>query len=184
MNLLSRMTNYTRAPGDPVVVTPGPSVKPAADQMARGLGLFSLALGAFELAAPRAITRFLGMEGHENLVRAYGAREIVSGMTSLSTEKELGLWSRVFGDALDIATLMAACRYTNPKKENVALTLAAVVALTLLDLGSANAQKVAHSRHRGRRRDYSDRSGFPGGAILARGKALERQRNETTGAIK
>ncbi|GGA74816.1 hypothetical protein GCM10011385_31050 [Nitratireductor aestuarii] len=184
MKLFSRMSDIARSPGDPVVITPGPSVKPAADQMARGLGWFSLALGAFELAAPRTITRFLGMEGHENLIRAYGAREIAAGMTSLSTEKELGLWSRVFGDALDIATLMAACRYSNPKRENVALALAVVVGITLLDLGSANAQTMTHSRRKGRHRDYSDRSGFPGGAIMARGKALERQRSETTGAIR
>lgn len=183
MSLLSRMPDYVRSPGDPVVIMSGPSVKPAADHMARSLGWFSLALGAFELAAPRAITRFLGMEGHETLVRAYGAREIVAGMASLSTEREVGLWSRVFGDALDIATLLAACRYTNPKKENVALALAAVVAITLIDLGSANAQRITHSRHRGTPRDYSDRSGFPGGPAGARGKALEWQRSERAGAL-
>lgn len=183
MKLFSRMSDIARSPRDPVVITPGPSVKPVADRMARGLGWFSLALGALELAAPRAITRFLGMEGHESLVRAYGAREIAAGMTSLSTEKELGLWSRVFGDALDIATLVAACRYNNPKRDNVALALAVVAGIALLDLGSANAQTVTHSRQRDKNRDYSDRSGFPGGAIMARGKAVQRQRSEIAGTL-
>jgi len=53
------------------------------------------------------VTRALGMEGHEGLVRAYGAREVSAGMLALFTERSLGLWSRVAGDALDIATVMA-----------------------------------------------------------------------------
>lgn len=178
MKFLPKRSDFVRAPGDPVVIVSGPSAKPAADQMARGLGWFSLALGAFQLAAPRAITRVLGIEGHENLVRTYGAREIVTGMVSLSTEREVGLWSRVFGDAIDIATLMAACRYGNPKRENVAIALAAVVAITLIDLGSANAQTVTHSRGKGRHRDYGERSGFPGGVIAARGTAIKRRDRE------
>jgi len=180
MNFLSRMSNIARSPGDPVVIQSGPKVQPAADRMARAMGWFSLALGAVELAAPRAITRFLGMEGHENLIRAYGAREIAAGMTSLSTEKEAGLWSRVFGDAIDIATLLAVCRKGNPKKENVAIALVAVVGITLIDLASANAHTITHSRRKGRKLDYSGRSGFPGGLSSARGKAARKP--ETLGA--
>ena len=41
------------------------------------------------------------MEGHETLVRAFGAREIVSGIMSLSVDKNAGLWARVGGDGLD-----------------------------------------------------------------------------------
>lgn len=174
MNFLPRVKNIARSPGDPMIIRRGPSVQPAADKMARGLGWFSLALGALELAAPRAITRFLGMEGHENLIRVCGAREIAAGMTSLSTEKEAGLWSRVFGDALDIVTLLAVCRDSNPKRQNVAVALAAVVAITLIDLGSANANTITHSRRKGQRRDYRDRSGFPQGVRAARGRAASR----------
>ena len=37
----------------------------ATDTLARGLGLFSIALGVVEVAAPRALARALGMEGQE-----------------------------------------------------------------------------------------------------------------------
>lgn len=181
MNFLSRKSDIARSPGDPVVLRAGPNVQPASDRMARGLGWFSLALGALELAAPRTITRFLGIEGHENLIRVYGVREIAAGMTSLSTEKEAGLWSRVVGDGIDIVTLLAALRKTNPKKENVAIALLTVVAITVIDLGSANAQTITHSRRRGRRVDYSNRSGFPGGVSAARGHAV--RSNDRTGAV-
>ena len=41
-----------------------------------GLGLFSIALGAAELLAPKRITRALESEGHEGLVKGFGAREV------------------------------------------------------------------------------------------------------------
>lgn len=169
MNILPRVADLARSPGDPKIVEAGPSVRPVADDMARALGWFSIALGAVELFAPQALTRFLGMEGKEGLLRAYGAREIAAGMTSLSTEKAAGLWSRVGGDILDIATLLPAYRDDNPKKQNVGLALAAVIAITLVDLGSAKANIATHARRRGEGRDFSDRSGFPQGVEDARG---------------
>jgi hypothetical protein len=54
----------------------------AADRLGRALGWFSIGLGVTELLAPRLITRALGMQGSEGLVRAYGAREIGSGLLS------------------------------------------------------------------------------------------------------
>jgi hypothetical protein len=42
------------------------------DALARGLGVFSFALGLYELLAARSLTRALGMRGNETLVRAYG----------------------------------------------------------------------------------------------------------------
>ena len=49
------------------------------DTLARGLGMFSIGLGLAEVFAARSLTRFLGMEGHETLIRAYGLREIANG---------------------------------------------------------------------------------------------------------
>lgn len=106
MNVLSRLANYARSPGDPTILKAGPSVRPAADEAARVLGWFSIGLGALQLGAPHAIARFLGMQGREGLVRVYGLREIAAGMTSLSTDKEAGLWSRAGGDVMDILTLL------------------------------------------------------------------------------
>ena len=109
MNAMSNLANLARSEGDPKVISTGQSSLTPADRFGKALGWFSLGLGLMEILAPRTVTRRLGMEGHEGLVRAYGAREIGAGILSLSVsgERSLGLWSRVAGDALDIATVMA-----------------------------------------------------------------------------
>lgn len=169
MAFLSRLADHARSPGDPRTIRTGPSVRPVPDQMARLLGWFSIGLGVAELVAPHAITRLLGMQGREGLVRAFGTREIAAGMTSLSTEKAAGLWSRVGGDMMDIAALMTAYRDDNPQKQNVGVVLAAIAAITLIDLGAAGS--VTHARGKRESRDYGDRSGFPQGVDQARGSA-------------
>ena len=58
-----------------------------AHSMARGLGWFSIGLGLAEVLAPRALTRGLGMEGSEQLVQAYGLREIATGIGILSSDQ-------------------------------------------------------------------------------------------------
>ena len=96
------------------------------DALARGLGVFSIALGLIEVVAPRALARFLGMEGSEALIRGYGLREIATGVGILaSNDPTPWIWGRVAGDGLDIATLMTGYEGDNPKKDNVTLALAA-----------------------------------------------------------
>jgi len=141
--------------------------------LARALGWFSIGLGLTELLAPRVLTRWLGMEGSEALVRAYGVREIGAGIMTLSPDKGLGLQSRVAGDALDIATLLPAMRSDNPKRDNVAIALAMVAGVTLLDIAGAKAVKTDQSRSDRPRRSYRDRSGFPKGLEHARGAARD-----------
>src|SRR4051812_41320663 len=78
------------------------------EALARGLGWFSLALGALEVMAPRQVTRPLGMAGHEPLCMTYGLREIVTGVGILTSHDPTPwLWGRVVGDALDLATVAA-----------------------------------------------------------------------------
>ena len=86
------------------------------------------------------------MEGKEALVRAYGVRELGHGIVSLSPDKHLGLWSRVAGDGLDIATLMTAMRHDNPKRDNVGIALAAVLGVTMLDIVGAQGVTARHGR--------------------------------------
>ncbi|GEN00713.1 hypothetical protein J3A76_007015 [Methylobacterium sp. PvP109] len=143
------------------------------DSLAKGLGWFSLGLGLTELLAPGRITRALGMEGKEALVRVYGAREIGSGILSLSVDKNVGLWSRVAGDGLDIATVLTALRPDNPKRGNVAVALALLVGITAVDLIDAQTSTARHSRAVGRKRSYRDRSGFPRGVQASRGAARD-----------
>jgi hypothetical protein len=174
---MTYISNIVRSEGDPKVLRAGPSSLTAPDRVGKALGWFSLGLGLVELLAPHHITRALGMEGQEILVRAYGAREIGSGVLSLSTEKNLGLWSRVGGDGIDIATLMTALRDDNPRKQNVAAALAMVAGITLLDLMAAQGTMARHSRTSGDRNIYRNRTGFPRGLASARGAAKEFQVN-------
>ena len=167
------LSNIARSKGDPKVIRSGPSSLGTSDGLARGLGWFSIGLGLTELLAPELITRTLGMHGREGLVRAYGAREIASGMLSLSVDKQAGLWSRVAGDGLDIATVLTALRPDNPKRDNVTITLAMLLGITALDVIGAQSTTSRHSRAKGEARRYNDRSGFPRGLQGARGAARD-----------
>ena len=171
--MMTYLSNIARSEGDPKVLRSGPSSLGTSDQLAKALGWFSLGLGLTELIAPGSITRALGMQGKEGLVRAYGAREIGSGILTLSPDKQVGLWSRVAGDGLDIATLMGGLRDDNPKRDNVAVALAMVLGVTLLDVIGAQSTAARHSRNRGERRLYRERTGFPRGVQAARGAARD-----------
>ena len=168
---MTYIPNITHLKGDPKVLHSGGSSLAATDQLGRLLGWFSIGLGLVELFAPRRITRALGVEGNESLVRAYGAREISSGILSLSVDKQVGLWSRVVGDGLDMATLATAFHPSNSKRHAVGLALAMVLGITLLDLTSAGGIAVRHGSRRDNWRRYQDRTGFPGGIEKARGAA-------------
>ncbi|MBK3802083.1 hypothetical protein GAY33_23190 [Azospirillum brasilense] len=167
------ISNIARSKGDPKVLHSGPSSLGASDRLARALGWYSIGLGLTELFAAKRITRALGMEGKEALVRAYGVRELGHGIVSLSPDKHLGLWSRVAGDGLDIATLMTAMRHDNPKRDNVGIALAAVLGVTLLDIIGAQGVTARHRRPHDRPRSYRDRTGFPQGVQAARGAARD-----------
>jgi hypothetical protein len=173
--MLEKVSNIARSKGDPKVISTGPSSFGASDRMARNLGWFSLGLGALEILAPQRITRALGMEGQESLVRAYGFREVASGMLSLSAEKQAGLWSRVAGDGLDMATLMKGFHDDNPKKGNVAMAMMMVGGITLLDIAVAKDVSARHARPAGRPRLYHDRTGFPKGMAASRGIAARKK---------
>jgi hypothetical protein len=171
MGYISTISNVVRSKGDPKVISSGRGSLAPSDRLARALGWFSIGLGLSELLAPRLITRSVGLQGKEGLVRAYGAREIGSGLLSLAPEKGMGLWSRVAGDFLDIATLTGALRRDNPKRSQAQLALAVLVAVTAIDLVGAQGVSARHRRNGGDRHKYRDRSGFPQGVQKARDAA-------------
>lgn len=152
-----------------------------AHSMARGLGWFSIGLGLAEILAPRALTRRLGMEGREQIVRAYGMREIATGIGILSSTHPVPwIWGRLGGDALDLATLATGLQQDSPKKENVELALVAVAGITALDvLCGASLARHSLARHaspKPRRRpaiDYHRRTGFPKPPEQMRGAARD-----------
>lgn len=172
--MLSKVAGIARLPGDPKVIETGPSSLKPADQLGRALGWFSMGLGLTELLAPKVLTRWLGVEGKEGLVRAYGAREIASGVMCLSVNNDYGAFTRVAGDAIDLATLAAAYRDDNPKKANVGIAMAAVAGIAIVDALAGQSIRSLHSRKGEPVRDYSDRTGFPKGASYSRGKASGR----------
>jgi len=99
-----------------------------------GLGLFSLALGAAELFAARRIATALDAEDHARLVRGFGVREIVAGVGLLAAPANAsGVWSRVAGDALDLAALGAAAR-RSPANRVIWGAIGFVVVATALDV--------------------------------------------------
>jgi hypothetical protein len=164
-----------RPAGDGHLMTGSAPLPPeTAHKLAEGLGWFSIALGLTELLAPRALTRSLGMEGHEGLVQAYGVREIATGLGILSSDQPAPwIWGRVGGDALDLATLGAGLTPDNPQKGNIGLALTAVLGVTALDVLTAQSLSAEDSQPKQPVRDYSDRSGLPRSPQAMRGAARE-----------
>ena len=109
-------------------------------RLAKGLGWFSIGLGVSELLAPKAIARISGVSNaHTGLIRLYGLREIAAGIMIFSQKNPApGLWSRVAGDALDLASLGKAFASPRANKNRVAFATANVLAVTALDLIAAN----------------------------------------------
>src|SRR4051812_30830209 len=108
-----------------------------AEQLARGLGFFSLGLGLSEFLAPRAIAKISGIEEkNEGVIRLMGLREILHGLGIFAQGKKPAeaLWARVAGDALDLAALGAAFASPKSNKGRLAFATANVLAVTALDV--------------------------------------------------
>jgi hypothetical protein len=103
-------------------------------KVARALGLTGIGLGLAELAMPAQMSRGLGLRDARTVLRAMGAREILSGVGILAPRNPtVGLWSRVAGDAMDLGLLgVAAARSRNRKV--VAGAIGMVAAISALDL--------------------------------------------------
>lgn len=111
--------------------------RPSHERLAAGLGWFSLALGTAELAAPRTVARLIGIPDDPRLVsvlRAFGAREIASGLGLLAQPNHAGwAWTRVGGDAIHLAFLGSAANEESANHHRVALAAAAVAGVAALD---------------------------------------------------
>jgi uncharacterized membrane protein len=108
-----------------------------AERLAHGLAWFSISLGLAEMLAPQLVSRLVGGNGkYANLIRLYGLRELVSGLMIFGqgARPTAAVWSRVAGDAVDIATLAAASASPRMNKGGVAVAAAGVLGVTALDL--------------------------------------------------
>ncbi|MCA1618741.1 MAG: SRPBCC family protein [Acidobacteria bacterium] len=106
------------------------------EQLARGLGWFSIGLGLAELLAPRGVARVAGLRGGTGLIRLMGLREIAHGLAIFSQGRRPteAVWSRVVGDALDLACLGAAFASPDNDKGRLTFATANVLAVSALDV--------------------------------------------------
>lgn len=108
----------------------------------RRLGWMSLGLGVAQLAAPDTVRRVSGVDDSATtraVVPLVGARELVHAAGLLtSRRKSIWAWTRVVGDAMDLASLGVAIAHRSGRRRRrlVAVT-GAVVGITVVDLLTA-----------------------------------------------
>lgn len=108
-----------------------------AERVARGLGWFSLGLGLAQLLAPQLVARLCGLSGrHTRLMRLYGVRELASGLMIFGQGglPVAGMWSRVAGDAIDLATLSAAAALPRTRRAATAGIAVKVLGIAAIDV--------------------------------------------------
>lgn len=106
--------------------------------LAKFLALFSIGLGLAQVMAPRRLSAVTGVQPSPLLMRSLGLREIASGVGILSRKQPSPwLWSRVAGDAMDLALLGLAAAGPRARRNRVAMAAAAVGGVLLLDVLSS-----------------------------------------------
>jgi uncharacterized membrane protein len=105
-------------------------------RMAQALGWFGIVLGLAEVAVPGGLTRLMGVRSdHRTLIRTLGLREIASGIGILTQRAPVGaVWSRVGGDAVDLACLGMALVTKRAKPAPIIAATAAVAGVAALDI--------------------------------------------------
>ena len=153
---------------------PGRGAHSGYERLAKGLGVFSIGLGLAELLMPRTLCRVLGMPGQENLIRAYGVREAMTGVAILmSHDPTPWIAGRVAGDAVDLATLAYDLPEGGPERTGRALATVAVAGVTLLDVACAYGLAADKRLSPAGAFDYGNRSGFPRSPRAMRGAAAD-----------
>lgn len=110
----------------------------ATTRLAQGLGWFSLGLGLAEIAAPGRLLGAIGVDDggrSRSTVRALGARELASGLGILTMPRRPAtLWSRVAGDAMDLALLGWALGSKATSRQRLLAAIGAVLGVAALDV--------------------------------------------------
>jgi uncharacterized membrane protein len=103
-------------------------------KLTKGLGVFSLGLGLTELAAPRALSRLIGIEPSTTrsaIIRALGAREVAHGVGIFA--KPRSIWTRLIGDVIDVAFVGAAFADECNARSRLIPTIGALLGVGALD---------------------------------------------------
>lgn len=119
----------------------GHSLRGETRQRARFLGFFSLALGVAQLTLSGPFAKLIGLRDTRRsraALRAIGLREITSGVGLLARdESSTFAWSRVAGDALDLALLGRSLTDSPASRARLLAATGAVVGVAALDAYSA-----------------------------------------------
>jgi uncharacterized membrane protein len=120
----------------------GGARKSGVHKLARGLGWVSLALGTGLVAAPRAMCRLSGVDDSQIapiMARAAGIREFGHAAFLLGSRRPARwTWTRVAGDAMDLASLtMAMMNRRGMRRMRTTIALGAVGGITAVDLLTA-----------------------------------------------
>jgi uncharacterized membrane protein len=117
------------------------------EQLANGLGWFSIGLGLSEIVAPGKVAHFIGLndtDRRRSVLRLYGLRELAAGIGILGQRRPAGwLWARVAGDALDLTSL--GCSFTASDADGTRLGMATASVLCVTALDVLCAQRLSES---------------------------------------
>lgn len=106
-----------------------------------GLGVFSLALGAAPLVAPRVVARTAGLSTRPRVqlvLRVIGVRELVVGTGLLLRRDPTWLWARVAQDVIDVplASVVTGMKVGEQRARMAGVT-AFLIAVTVVDVAAA-----------------------------------------------
>ena len=141
-------------------------------QLANGLGWFSIGLGLAEIATPNLVANLIGVTDDSktrNVLRFYGARELAAGFGILSQSNPSGwLWARVAGDVADISSLCKAMTDDDNDRGKGIVTAAALIGVTLADVYCA--KQLSNGAGNSQSRTSSTAS-ITGSIIIARDRS-------------
>jgi uncharacterized membrane protein len=141
----------------------------SSQQLANGLGWFSIGLGLAELISPKAVSALIGVNGGggtKKILRFYGARELAAGVGILSgTNPPAWLWARVAGDLLDLSSLGKALVSDDNERGKVIAATAAVLGVTVADVRCAMQLTTAKNG----KQNHEDAPTITSSIIIARG---------------
>lgn len=131
-----RQYQYDEANGDAVELKYRSISNVSSGKLAKGIGLFSIALGLAEVLAPARLGEAIGVSSrYRTFLPALGAREIAHGIGIMSSAKPTtAMWTRVGGDVIDLAYLGAAFMGSDTNKRRLTGATLAVLGVGVLDL--------------------------------------------------
>lgn len=110
------------------------AVRENRERLVRGLGWFSIGLGAVELLFPRAVSALIGVRPRPRLIQLLGLRELAAGLGILrQPDTRPFIKARVIGDAMDLGLLGTAAFSRHTKMGRWAFAVGSVAGVTALD---------------------------------------------------